>query len=384
MDKKTIPLSDVYIAFCSSKPTLYKAITGLILTSTMTPTTLSKLTLEDFLISCNNYFDKNEEKTLQNLLKKDPEKIIPCWKLESEGIITFNTPEVTFYIFLYLKEKRIEDLDKLSQPLFKTKQNNFLTPSKISSHVTEFNPIVKTFNNNHNQFKSKNLINTFKHIYEDHMNIEINNKKNLIKLFEGKLSKNSKFYRNSLNDNLKIKNYYKMLVPFLTARNCNFNEYLTSYTAYFKSNNNNIIEDYYYTKLKEKLCLEYGQEQLLLNFAGEITKKDVFLNTESYLNKLFKKSVIRLKIYNHNFKEDIISFYGYYIEKNHSPEKYASKIEQTITDLKVKNIIKTNEYELYRLIIEYIVRNRYYNKNIRPYEAKRIIEEILFDIIDNE
>ena len=96
---KTIPLEDIYLAFSSSKPSIYKAITGLIFTSKMTPTILSKLTLNDLLESCGDYFEKNEEKTISNLLRKDPWKIIPSWKIKSDNIITFNTPETTFYIF---------------------------------------------------------------------------------------------------------------------------------------------------------------------------------------------------------------------------------------------------------------------------------------------
>ena len=97
---KTISLEDIYLAFSSSKPSIYKAITGLIFTSKMTPTILSKLTLNDLLESCDDYFDKNEEKTISNLLRKDPWRIIPTWKINSDNIITFNTPETTFYIFL--------------------------------------------------------------------------------------------------------------------------------------------------------------------------------------------------------------------------------------------------------------------------------------------
>ena len=211
---ETISLDDIYIAMCSSKPTLYKAIIGLILSSGMAPITLSTLTLNDFLVACNDYFQETEDKTLQNLLKKDPWKIIPCWKIKTKNIFTFNTPETTFYLFLYLKEKRMDDLNNLDYPLFKSGKNNFLTSSKISSYVTEFNAILRLFNENYeNKFKSKNLIATFEDIYDKNMLIEVNNKNNLLKLFEGKLSNNSKFYRASMKDQQKIKDYYKILIP---------------------------------------------------------------------------------------------------------------------------------------------------------------------------
>ena len=214
-----ISIEDVYTALCSSKPTLYKAVAGLIFSSTMSPSTIAELTLNDFLVACCEYFDEDEEKSVENLLKKDPWKIIPYWKLKSKNIITFNTPETTFYLFLYLKEKRMDDLNNLANPLFKRGKNNFLTSSKISSYVTEFNTILNLFNEDYgNKFKSKNLIVTFEEIYDKQMYIEIENKNNLIKLFEGKLANNSKFYRYAVKNPYKIKEYYMRLVPYLTAR----------------------------------------------------------------------------------------------------------------------------------------------------------------------
>ena len=46
---EVISLDDVYIALSSSKPTLYKAIVSLILSSSINASIISKLTLYDFL-----------------------------------------------------------------------------------------------------------------------------------------------------------------------------------------------------------------------------------------------------------------------------------------------------------------------------------------------
>ena len=389
MDENIIRLEDVYITYCSSKPTLYKAIVGLILTSRMTPTILSKLTLNDFLNACGDYFKKDEEKSLSILLKKDPWNMIPTWKINSENIITFSTPETTFFLFLYLKEKRLDDLDELNSPLFKSGKSNSLSSSKISSYVTGFNKILQTFNENwQNNFKSKNLIRTFDNIYDKYMSIDFNNKKNLLMLFEGKLAKNTKFYIYSNNNSSKIKEYYKLLIPFLTARTYNFdNQWNLNVGQYFDHKNKNfemIIWNYYYTHFKEKTNLNYAQEQLLLDFALKLTKKDKFRNDERYLNKLVKKALIKLNLYYYNFNDEIFSFYGKYMEKNHSPEAYAEKIENTIDNLKINDLIKVKESELYRLIIRYVIHYGYYNKDIEPDEAEKIIGDILFSVIDKE
>lgn len=385
MDEKIISLNDVYITYCSSKPTLYKAIVALILNSSMTPTILSKLTLNDFLFACEDYFDDIEEKTLYNLLKKDPWTIIPTWKIDSENIITFNTPESTFLIFLYLKEKRLEDLNNLDNPLFKSGKNNFLPPNKISSYVTSFNSILKLFNENYqNHFNSKNLIKTFQKIYDIHMNVEPGNKENLLKLFGGKLAKNSAFYRNAIQNTNEIKEYYMMLIPFLTVRIVNIDNELKIYSKYVKNKkwNYEILYDYYNTKFKDKLTLKQGQEQLLLKFAQDISKNELFLNSEKFMENLFKKALIRLKLHNHDFKKDIVSIYGDYVEQNPSPDVYALKLEQTISDLKLYELFKITENELYLLLNQYIVNYEYYGKDLDYEGAKKIIEEVLFKVVD--
>ena len=374
---ETISLDDIYIAMCSSKPTLYKAVLGLILSSGMTPITLSKLTLNDFLVACNDYFQETEEKTLQNLLKKDPWKIIPCWKIKTKNIFTFNTPETTFYLFLYLKEKRMDDLNNLDYPLFKSGKNNFLTSSKISSYVTEFNAILRLFNENYeNKFKSKNLIATFEDIYDKNMLIEVNNKNNLLKLFEGKLSNNSKFYRASMKDQQKIKDYYKILIPFLTAREFNLNHENFNDKKIISP----IIQDFYVTELKEELDLDYAQEQLLCKFAEDLTKNDSFNNDQTYLEKLFKKALVKLKVHYYDFEKNIKLFY---VEKNPNPEVYAKRIEKDIYILGIYDLIKISRDEMSKFLINHIVRQNYYDKNMFGYEAKRIIKEVSYELIDN-
>ena len=380
---ETISLDDIYIAMCSSKPTLYKAVLGLILSSGMTPITLSKLTLNDFLVACNDYFQETEDKTLQNLLKKDPWKIIPCWKIKTKNIFTFNTPETTFYLFLYLKEKRMDDLNNLDYPLFKSGKNNFLTSSKISSYVTEFNAILRLFNENYeNKFKSKNLIATFEDIYDKNMLIEVNNKNNLLKLFEGKLSNNSKFYRASMKDQQKIKDYYKILIPFLTAREFNINhEKVFNNKFNDKISISPIIHDFYETELKEELHLDHAKEQLLCKFAEDLTNHDSFNNDQTYLEKLFKKAFVKLKVHYYDFEKNIKVFY---VDKNPNPEIYANKIEKDIYKLGIYDLIKISRDEMYKFIINHIVRHNYYDKTLFGYEAKRIIEDVSYELIDDE
>ena len=381
-----ISLEDVYTAMCSSKPTLYKAIAGLILSSTMTASTISGLTLNDFLVACEAYFDEDEEKSLENLLKKDPWGIIPYWKLKSKNIITFNTPETTFYLFLYLKEKRMEDLDNLNNPLFKRGENKFLTSSKISSYVTEFNTVLNLFNEEYgNKFKSKNLIATFEEIYDKQMYIELENKNNLIKLFEGKLANNSKFYRNAIKNPHKIKEYYNMLIPYLTARFYNINNRNRRIGNYLEDKNmiSAIIQDFYGSELKEDLNLDYAQEQLLCKFAADLVDIFSFDNNYIFLNKLFKKSLIKLKLYNHVFKNEC-KYSNFRLNKNSNPEVLAKEIEEIIQILQIYDLIDINRKEMLKLLIEYIVHHNYYNKDLWDFDVKKIIKGVTYSLIDKE
>lgn len=55
--------------------------------------------------SCFIYFDENEEHTIENLLAKSPDDIVPCFELKPSKTnkifqlcVTFCTPEATAYL----------------------------------------------------------------------------------------------------------------------------------------------------------------------------------------------------------------------------------------------------------------------------------------------
>ncbi len=374
-----ISLDDVYTVFSSSKPTLYKAIVGLILSSGMNTTVLSRLTLNDFLNSCADYLN-GDEKNFEVLLTKDPWEIIPCWKLKSEQRITFSTPESTFYIFLYLKEKRIDDLDNLDNPLFKQGDNNFLTSSKISSYVTNFN---KLLNSDKDYFKSKNLIYTFEDIYDKHLFIEKEHKKELLDLFEGKLSNKTLFFRQNFNNNNHIKEYYKMIIPFLTARVSNFNnQFAEYYDALLKDKGGiqRVINEYYNNNLEEKWHLSYDQFLLLDKFAKDISNHEIFVNNDEYLNKLFKKALVSLIIYNYDFEMLFIDFEDIYatIDLKHR----ARIFEFIINKLKISDYFEITNEDVHKCCLQYLVDNNLYGSLIQLHKFPEISKRILFKVID--
>lgn len=376
-----ISLEDFYTIMCSSKPTLYKAIASLILSSGMTPTNLSKLRLNDFLDACEDYFHENEDKTLKNLLSKNPWEIIPLWKLKSEHRLTFSSPESTFYIFMYLNEKRKEDLDNLKDPLFKRGEKNFLTSSKISSYVTEFNKL----NLNNTYFNSKNLIYTFEKVCNQHLILEQEHKENLIELFtQGNLH----YYKEYKNNIKKLRKYYQMLSPFLISRIFDFERQVTAYKNSLKHQreNYNIIRDSYNVLIEKELNLNNGEKLLLCKFANDISKEELFITNKQYLIKLFKKAKIRLNIHNYHFhgRKYVLN----YIEREYPLDKKINFLFNEINNLNYYNsktgnpIINIDEKTIKNKIAEHLINNNFYDTQISDFEAVKLIEEIMFELID--
>ena len=101
---------DVELAISYAKSPRDKAIIGFAATSGFRVSDIANLKIIHLIKSCSIYFDENEEHTLENLLKKDPENICPCWDMDPQKTIwhgnlaiTFNTPEVSVLLWQYLK-----------------------------------------------------------------------------------------------------------------------------------------------------------------------------------------------------------------------------------------------------------------------------------------
>lgn len=376
-----ISLEDFYTIMCSSKPTLYKAIASLILSSGMTPTNLSKLRLNDFLDACEDYFHENEDKTLRNLLSKNPWEIIPSWKLKSEYRLTFSSPESTFYIFMYLNEKRKDYLDNLKDPLFKRGEKNFLTSSKISSYVTEFNKLNLT----NDYFNSKNLIYTFEEVCNRYLILEQEHKENLIELFA---QGNLQYYKEYKNNIKKLRKYYQMLAPFLTSRIFDFERQVVTYKNSLEhpKKNYDIIRDSYNLLIEKELNLNNEEKLLLCKFANDISKEEFFITNKSYLIKLFKKAKIRLNIYNYHFhgRKHVLN----YIEREEPLDKKINFLLNEINNLNYYNsktgnhLIKIDKETIKNKIAEHLINNNLYDTRISDSKAAKLIEEIMFELID--
>ena len=144
---------DVELAISYAKSPRDKAIIGFAATSGFRVSDIANLKIIHLIKSCSIYFDESEEHTLENLLKKDPENICPCWDMDPQKTIwhgnlaiTFNTPEVSVLLWQYLKyrielnvrNKRGNIIDD-DEPLFHSQTGGHLDPITISTKCSEIN-----------------------------------------------------------------------------------------------------------------------------------------------------------------------------------------------------------------------------------------------------
>lgn len=121
----------------------------------------------------------------------------------------------------------------------------------------------------------------------------------------------------------------------------------------------------------------------MCKFAVGLSKYVPFSNDELYLNKLFKKAIIKLKVYNYDFM-DRGGILMYYVNKNSNPEVYANKLEEDSYKLGAYDIINVSRDDLKKLFINYVIENNYYNKFMRDSEAEMIIKKVCYNLIDYE
>ena len=206
--------------------------------------------IKDLINACEIYFEEDEEHTLDNLLKKDPWDIIPCWEINpqktsrrSKNItIVFNTPETTDYIFKYLEYRKSMNKKKMNgnetihdnEALFKTQGNygkeGHMTTGTVEDHFRELNAKMggeKSRNDIYAKFVIKNLRTLFKSTCQEALQfININAEKtvqlNVIDLFLGHKEKSAVAYAYETlpkdSHDSYLRKVYEQLVESLSIR----------------------------------------------------------------------------------------------------------------------------------------------------------------------
>ena len=222
-----------------------KSILAMLVTTGMRGSDLINLKISQLVTGCKIYFDENEEHTIENLLKKDPKTIIPCYEImpsktddKSQLAMTFNTPECSEYLWQYLKDrknKKTKDGNtielKPDDPLFATRTNTQMSIGSLEKMFQRINKRLgneKDKNGIYGKFRKHSMRKLFSTTCRKNMlNITVNSDKttemDIVSIFTGHVppnESNAKAYEAIPDDSEDsyLREIYFKLVPYLSIK----------------------------------------------------------------------------------------------------------------------------------------------------------------------
>lgn len=243
---------DVFEAINLAKSPRDKAIISMASVTGFRVSDLVDFEIKDLIEACDIFFEEKENKTLGNLLKKDPMDIVPCWervaqKTSDEWIltITFNTPEASWYLFEYLKDRfkleiendTIDDVD-VEEPLFKSLRKGKLQAKSVSASLNKLNKRMgnnRDKNGHYGKFRMHNLRSLFSTTCRRNIpNINVQSddtyEGDIVSLFTGHITPNNPLayaYDAVPRDNPDsyVRKTYQELIPYLSIRPMKVTDY---------------------------------------------------------------------------------------------------------------------------------------------------------------
>lgn len=243
-DEDIVSWREVESALSFCKGIRDKAIISFFATTGLRSSDVRKLTIGDLIEACDIYFDDGEEKTIDNLLAKNPEQIIPCWEImpsktikNSQLCVTFNTSEASTYLWQYLNE-RIEynvkkgrkDLEP-KDPLFATSTNKELKSTAIEQMFQRLNTQLggkMDKNGKYRRFRSHSLRKLFsttcrRNLTQVVVNSDKTSEVDIVSIFTGHVppnESNSRVYEAIESDSHDsyLRKTYLALSPFLSIK----------------------------------------------------------------------------------------------------------------------------------------------------------------------
>lgn len=316
-----------------------KAYVTHIFSSGMSKQEALSLDINSLIHACDAAFRKTEERTLENLLVKDPVFITPMWQIDTTHgkKITFSSSESLFYMFIYLKERLLKEkrID-LDEKLFVTGNGVLSSPElvKIFKHSEKccFNDkdftyrvlFSKSAPNNYysrSHFTTKDLTKNFETICDKYLPLFTDNeeeireyankgthnikRRKLQKLFCKGLPEEDEYYKEFVKDVSCLEKYYSMLLPYLTAKN------YEQIIQIFKSAEDKYLWDKMHEKALKDYKNQFSDEELTQELDGYLKYGyDNELNNE--LISIFKDLAIEENNYGHfkNTKEHLDKLMG--------------------------------------------------------------------------
>ena len=334
--KNNLNLSDINMLIQLIPNLRGKAYVSFILSSGLTRSQALNLKVEDMIDACFFQFFSNDDKDkLTSLLSSNPCKIIPVWHIKTTNgeKITFSSRESTYYLFLYLKERQMNNPISLDEPLFAS-EGGRLSQQQLNVIFNYFEKVkILNCKSDDFSFSDRTLRNYFILACERLLPSFIDNKKDLekivlrnenntkheklCKLFISGLSEDIKIYKEFTSDMDQLRKYYLCIEPFLSARNhykedMNIPKETIEDRLYY----NSAFKDKYTQKELDEIIDNYlskfsvypdfdEDEQKIIKYLKAHVKEDndvgTFTFTESYLDNLLIDSFLEGDIDSDNF-----------------------------------------------------------------------------------
>lgn len=355
MDKEKLTIDDIFTAMTISRSILDKALITFIISSGLKNQIVGELKIKDLLDACESSFKEqtyiNNIKTLlissdsklcpkptdnpfnlETLLQMDPMKIMPCWNIP--GKIAFNTPESTYYLFLYLKgrknHEKIENNDYLFEIYGKNEnEDNFgqLEPKYISKRFNIINDRLHEIKETPASFNVSNLTMYFKSTCEKHL--QGSHRQDAFDLLIGKAKKNNYYLNNE-----GIKKCYCRLTPYLTINFALYHPNINQYIIDFDQKNFN-PQHRVFSEFDINTILKLTYNNKMVGFQ----EFDPYDGINIAYNKAIHDNKLGYFYYHKNYIDDLFNYVKTKLFINHVLSDINIKITKAKLDLKVNEII---------------------------------------------
>jgi len=415
---------DVYDALPNCKSPRDKAIVAMAATSGLRISDILSRKICHLIEACDIYFEDGEERSLDNLLKKDPSQIIPCWELVAKKVensdennnsltITFNTPECTEFIFKYLQYRidlniknkgngKIEPDEALFKSQRNTNEGGHLDVHSISYQFSTLNKKLgdkKQKNNVYGKFSSHGLRKLFKttcrrklpEINENADKIFIGD---VVSLFTGHASK-----ENSIDDfyvavpkdseDSYLRKTYQELVPYLSIRPTEVKDFSTEEYKKLQAENDEIRQNYeelensmdrQKEEYEKKIRRLEALNDVLSEKVGSIENQVQNIARGNDINRLIEYANNDELVQRHNLNSDVIQIYLEEIERN--PNLYLNDNQMDIIIKRALNNRRFNEVNQNNNPSQ--PKTKYYEDilNSISQKAKEIMSEYRIHLVD--
>lgn len=252
-DEDIVSWREVESALSFCKGIRDKSIISFFATTGLRSSDVRRLTIGDLIKACDIYFEEGEERTIDNLLAKNPEEIMPCWEImpsktikNSQLCVTFNTPEASTYLWQYLNERVEYNIRKgrkelePKDPLFATSTNHELKSTAIEQLFQRINKQLGgklDKNGKYSRFRSHSLRKLFtttcrRNLTQVVVNSDKTSEVYIVSIFTGHIppnESNSRVYEAIESDSHDsyLRKTYLALSPFLSIKEIEVKDFKT-------------------------------------------------------------------------------------------------------------------------------------------------------------